>query len=180
MKDRLIALLAVLMTTATVTAHAEVLDAAANGFSVQYIMVVNKPRAEVYQMAVENVGEWWSDDHTFSGNARHLFIDPRPLGCFCETLGEGAGVVHLVVTFVNPGVMLRLSGGLGPLGLMGVDGNMTWEFADSDAGTTVTLHYAVGGYAADGLDTLAPAVDSVLVESMDRLKAYAESDGQEH
>lgn len=178
MKELSTVALAVLMTAAAGNVRAEVVDAAANGFSVRHTMVVNKPRARVYQMAVENVGEWWSDDHTFSGSARRMFIDPRPLGCFCETLGDGAGVVHLVVTFVNPGVMLRLSGGLGPLGLMGVDGNMTWEFADSDAGTTVTLNYAVGGYASGGLDALAPAVDGVLVESMDRLKAYAESDGQ--
>ena len=47
-----------------------------------------------------------------------MTIDARTQGCFCEVLGEGAGVVHLTVTFVNPGVILRLSGGLGPLGLM--------------------------------------------------------------
>lgn len=179
MKEFSIAVLAVLMTAAAAGVRAEVVDSAANGFSVRHTVVVERPRAYVYQMAVENVGEWWSDDHTFSGNAHRMFIDPRPLGCFCETLGDDAGVVHLVVTFVNPGVMLRLSGGLGPLGLMGVDGNMTWEFSDHEAGTTVTLHYAVGGYAAGGLDALAPAVDSVLAESLDRLKAYAESGDQE-
>ena len=58
---------------------------------------------------------------------------------------------------------------------MGVDGNMTWEFADTEAGTSVTLQYAVGGYMNGGLDSVAPAVDGVLIEAMNRLKAYVET-----
>ena len=108
-----------------------------------------------------------------------MYIDARPQGCFCEALGEGAGVVHLTVTFVNPGVILRLSGGLGPLGLMGVSGNMTWEFEDSEDGAIVTLSYAVGGYLAEGLDSIAEAVDGVLVEQMTSLKAFVEIDAKD-
>ncbi|RLA23363.1 MAG: hypothetical protein DRQ63_11775 [Gammaproteobacteria bacterium] len=81
----------------------------------------------------------------------------------------------MTVTFVNPGVMLRLTGGLGPLGLMGVAGNMTWEFDDSEEGTTVTLNYAVGGYMSGGLDSIASAVDGVLIEAMTRLKSFVET-----
>ena len=83
--------------------------------------------------------------------------------------------MHLTVTFVNPGVILRLTGGLGPLGLMGVNGNMTWEFGDSEDGTTVKLMYALGGYYSAGLDSIAEAVNGVLVEQMASLKAFAES-----
>lgn len=138
------------------------------------MVVVRADRGSVYKAAVYDIGEWWSDDHTMSGDAANLYIEARPLGCFCERLGEGAGLVHLTVSFVNPGVMLRLTGGLGPLGLLGVAGNMTWEFADNAEGTTVTLHYAVGGYRDGGLDTVAAAVDSVLVEQMTRLKDFVE------
>jgi hypothetical protein len=104
-----------------------------------------------------------------------MSIDPSPLGCFCETLGDGAGLSHMMVTFVNPQVMIRFNGGLGPLGLMGVDGNMTWEFEDAGDGTKVTLNYAVGGYLKGGLDAVASAVDGVLAEQMANLKTYAES-----
>ena len=79
------------------------------------------------------------------------------------------------VSFVNPGVMLRLTGGLGPLGLMGVSGNMTWEFDETDGGTAVTLQYAVGGYMPGGLDAIAAGVDGVLVEQMTRLKSFVET-----
>jgi len=71
--------------------------------------------------------------------------------------------------------MLRMTGGLGPLGLMGVDGNMTWEFGDDANGTRVRFTYAVGGYSAKGLDTIAPAVDFVLGEALGRLKAHVET-----
>ena len=81
----------------------------------------------------------------------------------------------MTVTFVNPGVMLRLTGGLGPLGLMGVAGNMTWEFDQAETGTVVTLQYSVGGYMDGGLDTVASAVDGVLVEAMTRLKSFVET-----
>ena len=155
-------------------ADAEVLDAGPGGFTISHETHISASRADVYIAAVNNVGDWWSDDHTLSGNAGNLYIEARTQGCFCERLGEAGGVVHLTVTFVNPGVILRLSGGLGPLGLMGVSGNMTWEFEDSEDGTTVTLNYAVGGYYAGGLDSIAEAVNGVLIEQMTSLKAFAE------
>jgi hypothetical protein len=71
--------------------------------------------------------------------------------------------------------MLRLNGGLGPLGLMGVNGNMTWEFADAGEGTTLTWSYVVGGYHPGGLEQIAAAVDAVLIEQMSRLKELLEN-----
>ena len=158
-------------------ARPEVLDAEANGFTIRIVTRVDADRMAVYLAAVDNVGKWWHDDHTISGFAENMYIDARvPGGCFCEDLGQGAGIMHMMVTYVSPGIIIRLSGGLGPLGLMGVDGNMTWEFDDREGGgTVVTLNYAVGGYYAKGLDSIAPAVDGVLAEAMDRLRAYAES-----
>ena len=167
-------LVACLMVT---NANAEVLDSAPGGFTISHQTKISAARIDVYNAAVNNIGDWWSDDHTLSGDAGNMYIDARTQGCFCEVLGEGAGVVHLTVTFVNPGVILRLSGGLGPLGLMGVSGNMTWEFEDSENGTIITLNYAVGGYLSGGLDSIAEAVDGVLVEQMTSLKAFVEVDG---
>ena len=155
-------------------AHAEVLDSAPGGFTISHRTEISAGRIDVYNAAVNHVGDWWSDDHTLSGNAGNMYIAARTQGCFCERLGNAGGVVHLTVTFVNPGVILRLTGGLGPLGLMGVSGNMTWEFEDSEEGTAVTLNYAVGGYYAAGLDSIAEAVNGVLVEQMTSLKAFAE------
>jgi len=154
-------------------ATAEVTDASANGFTLVHEVTVDASRAEAWSAAVRDVGLWWNPDHTISGNAALLTIDARPLGCFCEA--AGGGVVHLTVTVVSRNVMLRMTGGLGPLGLMGVNGNMTWEFSDDDSGTRIRFFYAVGGYSADGLDNIAGNVDFVIGEALQRLKAYVET-----
>ena len=176
--SRLKALTASLIASLIATqAHGEVLDAAPGGFTISYQTEISAARIDVYNAAVNNIGDWWSDDHTYTGNAGNMYIEAKTQGCFCEKLGDSGGVVHLVVTFVDPGEMLRLTGGLGPLGLMGVNGNMTWEFTDSEDGTIVTLNYALGGYMAGGLDSIAEAVDGVLVEQMTSLKAFVENQG---
>ena len=156
-------------------ASAEVIDAAANGFNIRHEATVAANRDDVYRILVQHVSEWWDSDHSITGNADNLWLDDSLDGCFCETIGDNGELVHLQVTFVNPGVMLRLTGGLGPLGLMGVNGNLVWEFEPLDAATTVKLSYAVGGYLHGGLDTIAPAVDRVLGEQLERLKARIET-----
>lgn len=156
-------------------ATADVVDAEANGFTTVNEATIDASREIVWRAAITEIDEWWSSDHTISGEASRLHIDAQPQGCFCEHLGEGAGVVHMTVTMVNPTVMLRLTGGLGPLGLMGVNGNMTWEFSDADVGTRVEFTYAVGGYRPDGLDGIAVPVDGVIGEALYRLKAHVET-----
>ncbi|MDH3417139.1 MAG: hypothetical protein OEM64_12590 [Gammaproteobacteria bacterium] len=42
----------------------EVVDSGPNGFSLVNELTVNASRAEVWQAAVDHVGQWWSDDHT--------------------------------------------------------------------------------------------------------------------
>lgn len=166
----------VLSVAGSRAASAEVIDAAESGFTTRHSVEISASRPDVYRNVVKHIGDWWSDNNTMSGYAANLYLDAVPQGCFCERLGAG-GVVHLTVTFVNPTVMLRLTGGLGPLGLMGVNGNMTWEFEDSENGTTVTWSYAVGGYLPGGLDKVASTVDRVLADQMNRLKEYSE-DGE--
>jgi hypothetical protein len=155
-------------------ATAEVTDADKNGFSLVQETIVKADRATAWIAAVNNIDKWWNADHTISGDASLLTIDARPLGCFCEN--SGGGVVHLLVTTVSPNVNLRMTGGLGPLGLMGVNGNMTWEFFDVDEGTKIRFSYAVGGYSPDGLDSIADSVDYVIGDALLRLKDYLDEE----
>ena len=159
-------------------AAADVTDSAANGFTTMNSVVVASDRMAAWEAAVE-VGRWWSSAHTMSGDATRMSIEPSVQGCFCESLGEQAGVVHLTVMSVMPGTSLRLSGGLGPLGLMGVYGNMTWDFEDVEGGTRIRFKYAVGGYMDGGLDQLAGPVDAVLGEALGRLKSYIDTGSPE-
>lgn len=172
-------MLAAVLIVLSMPVSAEVTDSAANGFTTVNEVVIDSGRAESWLAAVNDVGHWWSPDHTVSGDAARMSITPELLGCFCEALGEKAGVVHLIVSMVNPTHLLRMTGGLGPLGLMGVNGNMTWEFLDAEDGTQVRFTYAIGGYSKDGLDQIAPAVDYVIGEALNRLKAYIETGSPE-
>ncbi|MEM9334638.1 MAG: ATPase [Pseudomonadota bacterium] len=157
------------------TANAEVTSSSDNGFVTVNEAVIDAAPEAVWLAATIEVGAWWHPSHTISGDAARMSIDARPQGCFCETLGDGEGIVHLTVTFSKPTGLLRMSGGLGPLGLMGVNGNMLWEFEPQDGATRVRFSYAVGGYAPDGLDKIAPAVDFVIGEALQRLQSYVET-----
>jgi len=154
---------------------AEIVDTGTAGFTIVNEVTIDAARENVWQAAIEDIGLWWSPDHTISGDAGRLSITAVPQGCFCEEFGVGAGVVHMTVTMVNPAVIIRLSGGLGPLGLLGVNGNMTWEFDDVPDGTKVKFTYAVGGYRPGGLDRMAEPVDDVMGEALARLKAHIET-----
>ncbi|HEX7062820.1 MAG TPA: SRPBCC family protein [Woeseiaceae bacterium] len=156
--------------------RAEVVDASRNGFTTRASVVIEAPRAAVYRAATGRLPAWWIDDHTVSGNASNLTLDAVPQGCLCENLGQGGGVVHLTVTFVSPGTMLRLTGALGPLGLLGTSGNLVWEFEDAGQATRVTWTYVVGGYAPGGLEKMAAAVDGMLAAQLASLKAFVEKD----
>ena len=164
----------------TGSAFAEVRDAGEGGFTTVNEVIIDASREDAWKAAIKDIGIWWSSDHTVSGEASRLSITAVPQGCFCESFGPGAGVVHLTVTMVNPGVVIRLTGGLGPLGLMGVNGNMTWEFDEVEDGTKVKFTYAVGGYRPEGLDTIAEPVDFVIFEALARLKAHIETGDPEN
>lgn len=159
-------------------AGAAVVDSADHGFTVQSTVEVAAAPSAVYSTLVQQVRAWWSSDHTFSGDAANLTIDPRPGGCFCERLPGGGGVIHLTVVYADPGKLLRLRGGLGPLQGTGVTGSLTFAFSPvegAESRTKVELTYQVGGYVAGGLGGWAATVDRVLAEQLDRLARYAET-----
>lgn len=155
--------------------RADVADSAANGFTVKLAIAIEAPPQEVYSRLVRNVGAWWDPTHTFSGDARNLSIDDKPIGCFCEKLPGGGGVRHLEVVYAEPGKRLVFSGGLGPLESMAATGRLTIQLAPAGAGTKLTAIYAVTGYVPAGINAWAPPVDVVLTQQFTRLKKFIEN-----
>lgn len=147
----------------------------ANGFQIKHAMAISASPAKVYDALVGEVGQWWNPKHTFSGDSKNLSLDARTGGCFCETLPGGGGLEHLRVVYVAPGEMLRLTGALGPLQASGVAGSLTWKLTSVGSSTTVELSYVVGGYMEGGFESIAPAVGSVLLEQLRRLKSFVET-----
>jgi uncharacterized protein YndB with AHSA1/START domain len=148
---------------------------ASTGFLVNLEVKVNAPVAKVYDALIGQVGSWWNPEHTYSHDAKNLSIDPRPGGCFCEKLPNGGGVEHLRVVYVAPREVLRLSGALGPLQASGIAGSMTWKLTGERDQTRIQLSYSVGGFVVGGFDKIAPAVESMLNEQLNRLKLFAET-----
>ena len=144
------------------------------GFQLAFELTIAAPPDKVFATLIDPES-WWNPEHTYSGIAANLHLDPRPGGCWCETLPGSGGVQHMTVLNIAPGKRLVLSGALGPLQSAGVVGAMSWKLAPAPKGTIVTLTYDVGGHVAGGLAALAPSVDGVLSELVLRLQAQAET-----
>jgi uncharacterized protein YndB with AHSA1/START domain len=153
-------------------ARADVKDASASGFTVENSVEVAADPARAWSALVEDVDRWWPKGHSWWGAEGKFSIEPRAGGCFCERSGQKQAL-HMLVTFVEPEKLLRLTGGLGPLQSMGLSGTMEFRFAAVPrGGTRLTLFYRAGGYTPDDLSKFAPVVDKVQAQQLAGLAAY--------
>jgi uncharacterized protein YndB with AHSA1/START domain len=156
-------------------AAAEVRASSATGFALESRATVQVPPADVYA-ALARIGRWWDPQHTYSGDAANLTLDPRVDGCFCEAIPAGGGSIeHGRVVYARPGQTLRFQGALGPLQSEGVTGSLTWSLRAVDGGTEITQTYVVGGYMRGGFEPVAPIVDRVMNTQLLRLANYIRS-----
>jgi len=168
---RLLGTVLLAVTALAAPAHAEVRDAKPDGFTVENSVWVPATPQVAYAALVNDVGRWWPADHTWWGDASKLSISDKAGGCFCE-LNGAQQAWHMTVTFTDPGKLLRMTGGLGPLQGMGLHGALEWRFVDEKGGTRITLWYRVGGYTPDDLGKFAPVVDKVQGVQLGGLAAF--------
>lgn len=154
------AVLVVALCLSVSPATARVLDSSATGFTVENSYVVKADIDTAWKALVEDVDRWWPRDHTWFGAESKLSIEPKAGGCFCEIAGKRQ-VQHMSVAFVDPGRLLRMVGGLGPMQGMGLYGALDWTLEKVEGGTRLNLRYTVGGYSPNDLGKLAPMVDQV-------------------
>jgi uncharacterized protein YndB with AHSA1/START domain len=165
-------LLAGLGLTISAAANAEVLEARETSFATRSVILVDVKPDAAYRVLV-NIPMWWDSEHTWSGAARNLTLEPRAGGCFCEKLAGGGSVQHARVVFVQPGRLIRLEGALGPLQEMPVTGVLTFSLDPDGPGTRITLTYKVFGGLTAETAKLAPVVDKVLDTQLGRLRDLA-------
>ena len=154
-----------------VIAEAKVDGVGSSGFAVAYEADLKVLPPDAFAKFLE-VGQWWSSEHSYSGDAGNMTITPVQGGCWCEAI-SGGFVEHLKVVNVQPGSLLVLSGGLGPLQFMGVAGSMVVTFEAKYGGTHVSLRYSVGGYDPDNFAHLSGAVDGVIGAGFESYRAFA-------
>lgn len=119
-------------------------------------------------------GHWWNSEHSWSGDAANLTLDPRAGGCFCEKLPSGGSVEHMRVIYADRGKQLRMAGALGPLQGEGLTATLTVKLEPAGTGTRLAWSYKAGGYTDLPLAQIAPAVDGVVSEQFQRLANLVE------
>lgn len=169
-----------LAVTATVSAQAEVVSTTANGFVTRDTAQIAAPPMAVW-LALTKPGKWWTDEHTWSGDAANLTLTPQAGGCFCETIpGDDAGDAsamngsarHAIVVQAFPLNVLRLRGGLGPLQGEPAEGVLTITLKEISGGTRVLWEYNVGGPMRFEIPSIAAAVDQVMSQQLTGLQAH--------
>lgn len=165
--------LAFLLSLVTLGAHAVVKEAAPDHLLIQDSRTVHAPPDKLYAALVD-IGHWWNGEHTYSGDASHLSLKAEAGGCFCERW-DGQSVEHGRVIWAAPGHALRLQAALGPLQAMAVNGVMSFTLKPAPEGTALTFEYRVAGTSASSLDKIAPGVNGVLMDQLQRLQRYAET-----
>lgn len=155
-------------------ARAEVVSRTETGFVIRLASEVTAAQADAWK-TILTPAQWWQSEHTFSGDAVNLTLDPQVGGCFCEVLPrpEGApvtqkpgGVQHMRIIYIEPPRALRLSGALGPLQSEALAATMTITVKPTEKGSRVLFEYVVGGFMRYKVDEIAPAVDRMLTTQL--------------
>ena len=162
-------ILAVLLALAAAHAVAEVGTAGDHGFTVTHSADVKAEPFFAWRTMTSHIDQWWSKDHSWSGDAANLYMDVERGGCFCEKFPGGGEAEHLRIIYFEPGSEVRFDGALGPLQTMPVNGHMIWKIEETGTGSTITFTYHVTGHPEAGLAAIAPAVDGVIGEQLTSL-----------
>ncbi|HZB52016.1 MAG TPA: hypothetical protein VE527_00225, partial [Reyranella sp.] len=121
-------------------AQAEVVSANAHGFEVRHTIQTVIPQAAAFD-AFGQISQWWSKDHTYSGDSSNLSLSLTPGGCFCERFPDGGGIEHMRVAYVVPGERLVMTGALGPLLFEATAGTMDVKVERIAGGSRLVLNY---------------------------------------
>jgi uncharacterized protein YndB with AHSA1/START domain len=148
---------------------AELTQSSEQGFTVHHTLSTAAEPFVVYRTMTAHIDQWWNPAHSWSGEAARLYMKTERGGCFCERLPDGGFAEHLRIIYLAPGREIRFSGALGPLQGMAVDGRMLWTIEAAESGSQVTFSYHVFGHPEGGLAGIAPAVDAVIGEQLQRL-----------
>lgn len=168
MKSRLLFLSAAFGLGLPALASAEVITSAPDHFTLKLEAQSDLSVSETWARLIEP-SEWWQSDHTYSGDAGNLSLDPQAGGLWREDW-DGGSVWHGTVLQAQPEETLVLSAPFGPLQGLAVTSVWTISLAPTESGgTQITFDHITNGTDASDLDALAPAVDFVKQQAIESL-----------
>lgn len=154
-------------------AAAKVVHSGPGGFEVEHKVDLSVTPEKAWD-AFEQVGSWWSDEHTYSGKAANMRLALSLGACFCEIFEEtGGGIEHLRVAYAEPRKRAVLTGSLGPLLYEATSAVMDLKVEPASGGSRVTMNYRASGFYKDGAAGMAPLVDQVLGAQLTRYQQFA-------
>jgi hypothetical protein len=157
---------ALLVLLSAFPAAAEITESGENGFTVSHSITTEVEPFIAYRTMTSHIDQWWSGDHSWSGDAGNFFMELERGGGFCERLPNGGHVEHLRIIYLAPGSEIRFDGALGPLQTMATQGRMIWKIEPVEGGSKISFTYHVFGHPAGGLGGISAAVDRVIGEQL--------------
>lgn len=157
---------------AATAASAEVVETRADGFRLESRAVIGTGDRNLVWSELVNIGAWWSDDHTYSGDSANLSITPEAGGCWCE-IWPGGQIEHgrIILAWPEQG-LLRAEAPLGPLQAQAVNAVLTWQIRSRDeGGLEIVQTFEVNGGTAATAEA-APLVDMVMSAGLQRFERY--------
>lgn len=159
---------AMAVSMAPLMAQSEVITSSPDHFTLKLEAETELSPDEVWARLIEPK-DWWQSDHSYSGDATNLSLDPHPGGLWREDW-DGGSVWHGTVLQAQPGKVLSLQAPFGPLQPLAVNAVWTISLTPSETGgTTIRFDHVTNGTSSSGLDRLAPAVDFVKSEALKSL-----------
>ena len=149
-------------------AQGEVISSGPDHYTLKQEAESPLPLDELWERLIEPA-KWWHPDHTYSGDANNLVLDLEPGGTWSEAWDENF-VVHGRIMLVKNKEELRLDAPFGPLQERAVTVVWTISLMETEVGGTyVRFEERASGSQTSDLDALAPAVDYVKSEAIQRL-----------
>ena len=167
------AILLIMLSMVASPVAAKVVHSGPNSLEIEHKVDLTVPPDQAWN-AFEQIGSWWSDEHTYSGKAANMRLALSLGACFCEIFEEtGGGIEHLRVVYAEPGKRAVLTGSLGPLLYEATSAVMDLKVAPAPGGSRVTMNYRASGFYKGNAAAMAPLVDKVLGEQLERYRRFA-------
>ncbi len=159
-------------------AQADIVKSSPDHFTLKHEATSNLSPDDLWTRLIDPAS-WWHPDHSFSGKSEHFSLDPKAGGLWLEAWDDGS-VAHGEILYISAkDKTLRLNAPFGPMQEMAVTAIWTIKIEPHNDGSKVIFDEVVNGTSESALDELAPAVDYVKTEAINRLVSgenYAKSD----